>query len=570
MNVKTLLAMVSPPKNDEEALARAQQNALLELLEYQRSGPWVILYGSAFHRGSVFFHSILIPAPAVQKMHRAKDLTHWSGNPYDSSWSCGLVWGGGEPPRVEVSSPRSNFGVKAFSGAQQLVFGRSFDGRTEDRRYFEIAQFFAHAHGLHWTPERSSWSRFDDNGDIEDLIVLTREEGRGGYGAAACIVLRRDILEMQMSASSTVLAQMFDSTLVPENFQHWAEKRAEQAKNDKDLGLYYRAHVQGPASYFRGVQIIKPQRTAQEYGAYLEKLQSRPKQYESFITMDWKNKRIALVGCGPDSIASYFQKDSPLPFETSPVFFNADVLEKYKADPEKYSLEHRSITCRNAWHLQTYDVNSAGQVHTYIKYLGDLPYSEQVYWKAFNEKPKGGISKRDFTTDFEGNFDLEPDPLRDLQRLIGELHTARVEWFTLREPDLLRQLNYPLTTSAKAWGEVIGALAKVVVEGFEKKFFETRARSAGAKGDPKWGSLLWAREALKEAGTDDAVVLEVMQPLLDLQAQRSRISGAHSGGEEAKKLRAKLLRAHKTPRGHVEMICGQVLRSLETLREVFA
>lgn len=143
-------------------------------------------------------------------------------------------------------------------------------------------------------------------------------------------------------------------------------------------------------------------------------LPREPKQYASFLTQDWKNKRLTEVSCAPDAMASYFVKDSPLPFETSPVFFNGAVLDKYIADPEKYSLEPRSISCRNAWHLQTYDVNTDGQVHTYLKYLGDLPYSEQLYWKAFNERPKSPISRRAFKTDFEGQWCDDPDPLRNL------------------------------------------------------------------------------------------------------------------------------------------------------------
>jgi len=568
VSLEALLALVTPLKDQEEAVARAQQHSLFHLLEAQQTGPWVMLYGSAFHRGTVFLHSILVPASDVPKMEADKNLTNWSGNPY-SSWGCGLVWGGGEPPRVEFSEPLRNIGTTSMENGQQLVFGRNFEGRGEDKRYFEIAQFLVHAHGLHWTPERRAWSRFDDNGDIEDLIVLTEEKGRGGYGTGTCIVIKRDVLEMHMSATDTVLVQMFDSTVVPENFHGWENDSGVRAVSDKERGLYFRAHVEGPSSYYRGVQIIKPQRTAQEYGEYLDQLQRQPKKYESFVSQDWKNNRIALVSCSPEAMASYFQKDSPLPYETSPVFFNAAVLDKYKADPEKYSLEHRSITCRNAWSLQTYDLNAAGQVHTYIKYLGDLPYPEQVYWKAFNEKPKAGISKRAYTTDFEGNFDLEPDSLRDLQYLIDQLHMADAKWFTLREPDLVSQLHYPLTSSAKAWGDVIGTLAKVVVEGLEKKFFETRAKDAGSEGDPKWGSILWAKEALKVSGTDDSVIAEVIQPLLDLQAQRMKLSGAHSGGDEAKTLRATLLREHKSPRGHVEHLCGQLLRSLQTLRDLF-
>ena len=64
------------------------------------------------------------------------------------------------------------------------------------------------------------------------------------------------------------------------------------------------------------------------------------------------------------------------------------MLLKYKKDPEKYLLEDRSITARNSWYLKTYDINAAGQVHTYLIYLSHLPYEEQVYWKSANEAPK--------------------------------------------------------------------------------------------------------------------------------------------------------------------------------------
>jgi len=565
MSLKALLEIVKRPGNSEEANARAEQRTLLHLLEEERTGPWLTLYGSSFDKSSVMLHSILVPADDLNGI-KGDDLTHWSGNPYDS-WGCGLVWGGGEPPRVEFHDPRRDLGLMASAREQQLVFGRSFDGRTEDKRYFEIAQFLTHAHGLHWTPERRAWCRFDDNGDIEDVITWTEEKGRGGHGTAVSIAIKREVLEMQMSATGTVLVQMFDSTVVPSGFHGW-NTFDQRAIADVEVGLYYRCHVEGPCSYFRGVQIIKPRHTAQEYGAYLYARERQPKQYESFIALDWKNKRIALVSCAPDAIASYFAKDSPLPFETSPVFFNAAVLDKYKADPEKYSLEHRSINCRNAWHLQTYDVNEAGQVHTYIKYLGDLPHSEQVYWKSFNEPPQKGISKRAYKTDFAGEFDLDPDGLRDLQAIVRNLHEADVEWYTLREPDILSQVHYPLTGSTKAWADTLGTLAKIVIEGLERKFFEEVVKESGLQGQTTWGSIVWAREALKTRGVDDSVVSEVIQPLQELQSLRTKLN-AHSGGDEAKKLRASLLRTHKSPRVHVEHLCTRLRYSLEILRDTF-
>src|SRR5262245_22034913 len=160
MSLEAILALVAPQANAKDALAHAKQDSLLDLLEAQRNGKWVMLYGSSFHRGSFFLHSILVPASDVPKMESDEELTHWSGNPY-SSWGCGLVWGGGEPPRVEFSEPQG-LGVDSLKNGKQLLFGRSFEGRGEDKHYYEIAQFLVHAHGLHWTPERRAWSRFDD------------------------------------------------------------------------------------------------------------------------------------------------------------------------------------------------------------------------------------------------------------------------------------------------------------------------------------------------------------------------------------------------------------------------
>ena len=91
-----------------------------------------------------------------------------------------------------------------------------------------------------------------------------------------------------------------------------------------------------------------------------------------------------------------------MPFETSPIFFKPGVLDKYKNDTDKYTLKERFIDCRGGWYLKTYHINEQGQVHTYACYLSLLPYEEQVYWKSFNENPRGPISKTAVQTDFKG------------------------------------------------------------------------------------------------------------------------------------------------------------------------
>lgn len=323
MSLEKLLQLVTPPSNEAEAVKHAEQLSRFSLLEEERKGNWIMLYGSTFNRGSAMLHSVLVPSAELKKAD-PEDLTHWSGNPYDS-WGCGLVSGGGEPPRVELSPPLLNVGSKAVKNYRQLVFGRSFNGRTEDRRYFEIAPELTQAHGLHWTPERHAWCRFDGNGDIEDVIVWTEEEGRGGYGTAVCIAVKREVMEMHMAATRTVLLQMFDSTVMPKDFDGW-DSNKRRTERDEEQDLYYHSGVGGSSSFFRGVQIIRPKRNSKQYGAYLYAQERQPRRYESFITHDFKNKQIAMVSCSPDAMASYFQKDSPLPFQTSPVFFSTQLF----------------------------------------------------------------------------------------------------------------------------------------------------------------------------------------------------------------------------------------------------
>ena len=565
MCLEELLRIVTPVEEGEEGFrAWSEQSSFFDLLAEQRKGKSIILYSTSFNHGSLLLRSILVP---IKNLDAAKpeDMMHWE-NIHDS-WSCGLAYGGGQPPRVEYSEPLSGMRPTAFRDGQQLVFGRSFVGRTQDKDYYEVAQFLTHAHSLHWTPERRAWCRLDKNGDVEDVIKWTGKAGRSGYEAATCIAIDREVMEMQMSATGTALVQMFDVASVGKSFHRWNEGEARSVEN-QELSLYFRSHREGAnGSWIRGVQIIRPRLSSEGFGKYLYDKDRQDKQYASFLTLDGKNKRVAEVSCAPNAMASYFERDSPLPYQISPVFFNAAVLDKYKADPEKYSLEHRSVSCRNAWHLQSYDVNDAGQVHTYICYLGDLPHSEQLYWKSFNESPKGSISRRAFTTDIMGEWCHDPDPLRDLQAILSDLHTAGVKWFRLREPDLVAQLHYPLTPSVKIWSDTLIALAKLIVEGLEKKYFEERAKSKGTKGDPTWASIRWVQEAMKSSGISDEIVGEVISPLRTVQELRTKL-GAHSGGSEAASIRADLLRKYKTPRLHIEHLCGQLVHSLEILRNL--
>jgi hypothetical protein len=170
----------------------------------------------------------------------------------------------------------------------------------------------------------------------------------------------------------------------------------------------------------------------------MERRNPSVRQYATFKAIDLKSKARIEISADPSGLSNYFQPKSTSPLEMSPAFFRAEVLQRYKSDPDKYDLHDRNITCRGAWSLRTYDVNKEGQVHTYLRYLSELPYKEQMYWQAFNEWPKGWLSERAITTDFKGESYLEHEPLTELKRLAQELDEKPPIWWQPRG-DILRK-----------------------------------------------------------------------------------------------------------------------------------
>lgn len=161
------------------------------------------------------------------------------------------------------------------------------------------------------------------------------------------------------------------------------------------------------------------------------------REYATFKIFDRKNAREVETSCSPEYLSNYFVK-SDLPWEISPAFFKPEILHRFKADPEKYDLEDRRITCRGAWYLKSYDVNEEGLVHAYIGDLAQLPIVEQRYWQSFNVWPKGTISLRAEKADIHGDWDITYDPLNSLKDAIGQLDAAAPEWWKPRGEDLAR------------------------------------------------------------------------------------------------------------------------------------
>jgi hypothetical protein len=561
-DISNRLSQISIPPSEKEAfdIWLEGKDAVAVLRDNARDGDFVV-YASFTH---AFMHGIVVPASEVSPPD-IDDLLSWSCNP-SSSW--GICHTFGDPPEVSISRPLDHAGSKTFARGEQLVFSRSFDGRLGEKSYFEILQKFIHLFDLHFLAERKSYCRLDRRGDIEDVIrILSKPKGVNDLFNGTVIAFRRDVLDQYLALTDSVLVQTFDFTRFRlGEFHGWSESRSTERIIGDDL--YYWLSIQrGYGSYMRGIQIVRPQISRETLFNPFGREREGERKYASFIAHDWKNGVVKEISCAPGCTANYFTK-SELPYELSPAFFRPEVLLKYKSDSEKYRLQDRSISCRGAWHLQTYDINEAGQVHTYIGYLQTLPYEEQLYWKVYNEPPRGPISRRSVKTDFKGDWDLDYDALISLKNELSRLDRQKVPWWTLRSENLLDRVHYPVSSSVDEWANDILQLDQLVIEGFEVKWLRKTAQSVRRTLEPQFRSVRLLEECLIGLGFEEDHARQVTEPFYSLHDMRSKLKG-HAAGEEAVKIRKAILTKYSSYREQFRALCESCDKSLRTLSEVF-
>lgn len=494
---------------------------------------------------SIFGQASSLGSPDKDKLYDSSIYT-------DEAWCIQKSWGGGHEHRMYLEPPLDFPEGHPLHAAEPIVFKRSFDGMSHYDPPIELSQKLVHSLGLHFIAERNAYCRLNSEGDLEEVIQVFHDVGSGDFDRSRTLVLvKAKPLAEFMAVGGYALYRKFDVTrFVPGSFSKWECRERRFGAPD----LFYNAGLSGEnASYIHGGQILRPNVTIDEL---IEdwKRESDPnaRQYETFKIHDWKNKRLVEWSSAPSELGNYFT-ESDKPFEISPAFFSPGVLTKYKADPDKYDLRDRSITCRNAWHLKTFDINEAGQVHTYIGYLQHLPFQEQQHWKLHNEWPKAGLSKRSIDTDFKGEYTSESDPLQSLRDAVYDLDRDSPSWWSARGPQLRDRVHYPVTTSSKEWADELLTLDQMVVEGFVTTELRKIAAAGGIAFATSWQSLKLIQEILR--AKDSLTADQTIEPLKELHYLRSKVTGHHSS--ERAKLEANSIRRHGSLAAHFRALCAQ-------------
>ncbi len=393
------------------------------------------------------------------------------------------------------------------------------------------------------------------------MRILRQPDPSGSRHVEVVTILRADLDKFMALAKQSLVIRFDFTRFAPGNFSGWGELDRSEGKFDD---IYYHGGSSAMGSFCNGVFVIRPRITVAKLVKQWKAAQDRSKlQYATFKIHDRKNHRDIETSCAPAFLSNYFQ-DNDLPWELSPAFFRAEVLARFKSDPDKYTLEDRSISCRGGWYLKSYDVNAEGQVHAYIGDLAKLPDEEQQYWQSFNEWPKGSISARAHQTDMLGSWDIGYEPLGALKHTIAGLDKAPPDWWSVRGESLAAAVHHPATDSSKEWSDEVLALDHFLVEGFLLKPLRTRAEAIGCNIASGWGTLRVLQEMLRGLGHTEESAKAVTAPLQRLHGLRTEVKG-HSAVGKKRAAESRARTDHGSLRAYFFALAADCERSLNTI-----
>ena len=506
-----------------------------DVIRFLKSTKELGLIPTQIYSKKFFMYSLFVPKVRFENMN-PEYFMNWSLQTKEQCFSFSL-WSSAGKEWVKVCYPFDDDSDEFFKNAEPVLYYRSFLRGSEERSYsLEFSQKLIHASNAYWVDKQNSFCKLDYNGDYIDLFKIKEQDN--------ITVAFADLIKLRLYCffTNTKLVRLFVVDRFDDDFSFLnKESRKESKFEDFDEQIFFKKLTlqnsagKGRFCQIRGANVIEDNLTKEDAIRLLYNGEDKVKKYEKFIAFDWKNNIVKEISCAPEALSNYFTK-SDLPFETTPAFFKPEVLIKYKNDPGKYEITDRTIRCRGAWSLKTYDINEEGQVHTYLCYLRYLPHSEQIYWKSFNEPPKGGLSKRAITTDFDGKWYTGKDPLNELKHALKNFPTIEtcgipISLYKANVKDLgmqIKELHYVVTESKEEFRTEIIKLASVVIDALSKDEIRKLARKIGCD-DPQLGSIRLLASCLSSIRVDEQVIKEVIFPLQELWDLRSKKGIAHMG-----------------------------------------
>jgi hypothetical protein len=308
--------------------------------------------------------------------------------------------------------------------------------------------------------DRNQLLKFDDRGD--ETVVAKIESDR--------VEVRLKEIRQFLALKEMHLAIYFDSKRysellpneLPISLDHQDDLTHYSIRANYDNSPFEEKYQS--FSYLMGKKLITPLPLKQ---CGIWPFSDKEDNYIEFIIgLDEDGNRI-LYSCNPDELANYL----------TPVFFRREVLTKYYAHPELYSVEDGFLRCKGLWGIQI-DNNHHDYIIVFLGDLGrDLPSEEQLYWRSYNVPPEGKISKVNFKRSFLAEA-TDPEQIdlvfkSQFKMFSNNWHTSK-GWFLflpLAEADqhLFNALHIPLTNSQQEFDSQVLALTKLMIDSLNEK-----------------------------------------------------------------------------------------------------
>lgn len=268
--------------------------------------------------------------------------------------------------------------------------------------------------------DRGHWIRLDEAGRKHDVVTTTRRDDDSWDVKVSAPLLRRYLAARQMGLllqhRHTVYSTLDDVERID------LEHRSDTASIDFCATASWGGSELNFFSDVLGKNVVLP--FAQIGDGPDDTL--RPERFQEFIIgTDSDTGEPVRWTCNVDDDIG--RSPAGEPNFLTPVFFDTEVLTRYRDDTQTYVLSRTRLWCLNLWGLDL-DINDEGLVQLW---LGDikqqLPESERDHWLQHNVPPREGhVSEARFRRDVLNQWDVDDSRpnLDHLRRARRDLNNA--------------------------------------------------------------------------------------------------------------------------------------------------
>lgn len=480
--------------------AQTTRRSAIDLLFEQ---PWVRLYRC--DGDEAWFSGLLAPDQVGKALGDITWDLHWH-NMRPSI----VTYGSGLDARVEYERFQDE-GIEPIVIVRERGKGPFFAELAEDIRLY-----------LNLYPgEDGALIRHGASSEIEVVAKIDAHE----------VCIRKGPLLQYLSARQMYLAIYFDHVVTlkgeASNPLPEAERYVDVREHDRSWSFGSLDDIGEPLSRLCGKRLLAPppRSRADDRG--------EDDRCVSFIIREDDFGRPVEHSADPKALANLFGANPNAPDYLTPVYFRRDVLDRYFHNPGRYEVSDGVVRCDPHWVLRM-DDDHRERVVVFLGDLGrDLPYTEQLHWRAHNILPDGSLSVTARARSFDAQFADGEQPEHRFKFAYRRFCDRWLDvhgWPLFRplatgDEHLLTKLHVPTSDNPAELDAQLLGLAKILVDSLNDGALDAQLGEveAGERSLGKLQRFLDARGYLHTAR--DLATLRAIQSLRSTGAAHGRGSG---------------------------------------------